>query len=65
MPRKKKRSGGGLFCGCFGARDEPPEIHMEFGPAPTINPDLPMPSDSELDAKFSELVVSIDYHDLL
>lgn len=32
---------------------------MEMGPPPTINLDLPMPSDSELDAKFSELVVSI------
>lgn len=71
MPRKKRKGGGGggLFCGCFGVRDEIPQIQLEIGNhglrSPTMmEPALPMPLETEVNVKFAELVVSNVYEHL-
>ena len=66
MVRKRRKGGGGgsgLFCGCFGATDEPPEIELDtttdhLMSHPMTEATLPMPPPAELQAKFAELVVS-------
>uniref|UniRef100_H2YP92 GBD/FH3 domain-containing protein n=1 Tax=Ciona savignyi TaxID=51511 RepID=H2YP92_CIOSA len=65
MPRKKRKGGrGGIFCGCFGAADEPPDIQLNMTDAMAapvaIETYPPMPSPSELKAKFAEFVDELD-----
>ncbi|XP_078490122.1 disheveled-associated activator of morphogenesis 2 isoform X2 [Ciona intestinalis] len=66
MPRKKRKTGGrgNIFCGCFGAADEPPDIQLNMTDAMTAPAHIetfpPMPSPSELKTKFSEFVDELD-----
>ena len=68
MTKKRKKTSGSssLFCGCFGTRDELPEIQLdptttEKLTAPAMTDALmPMPPPSEWRSKFVELVVSFD-----
>lgn len=56
-PRKRTRPGLGLLC-CFGS-SEPPEINLKDSvPLQLLEFSAPMPLEEELNARFSELVVS-------
>lgn len=56
-PRKRTRPGLGLLC-CFGS-SEPPEINLKDSvPLQLLEFSAPMPPEEELNARFSELVVS-------
>lgn len=61
--RKKTSAGNKYFCGCFGTRDELPEIQLdptttERLTAPPMSDALtPMPPPTEWRSKFVELVV--------
>ena len=67
MAKKRKKGGGGskLLCGCFGTRDEVPDIQVDTTTSeklkspPMAEAITPMPPPVEWRSKFVELVVSL------